>query len=871
MKPRHPNYKRLLKSALMCVCLAASSLSMLFADQVSGSVASQPAAPTSPNGLVINEAFDSQTLTNEYFELLNTSGVTINLSTYVIYNKDGNTPLSNLDDQTIGPGEYRVIGPVQLKTSSIGGASGLSQNDFLGLVNTSPSDTNIDVVNWGGAANPGWANYERFSNDFFKSTYAYMPPADDPRSLQRWPDGLDTNEGSDWAQILKSPGNPSCADPYEQRGGDTTDDVPERAQTHSVGAGNVYLHRLCPTNDTDYISFTASATLTYTVRVTPTAGSQVNAILRVFDPSGALVREDTDTSTQGASVTFKPAANGIYKAQVANSGGTPGAGPAWLYNINITSTGESGSSASATPTPAGCTDPYEPDDALGAARGIALNSEQVHLLCKPDGSQDTDWVQFPVSSGKVYSFITKNLSGPVDTIISLHNAAGDKLMENDDATPGQGLGSRIDYTFGNTGTYFLRIRDKTGASGPGRQYTVSFESTGQLPPTGTPTASATPNPFSPTPTPGQCYDAFEPDGVMETAKLMYIGSTQRHSICPVGDADWIRFYARPGKVYTIRTLNLGIGVDTYMWVFDGEGKILGYDDDGGGEGVSSRIDFYPLADAFYFVQIKNAGDLGGSEQTYDISLAVAAGVPAPPGTATFIVAPVVTVTSGPGEDTTPVAQPTATRPPLPSPTRGVTEPTPASDQPPATLAVPPAQPTQQPTVRVAAPTATTEVVVVPTVEEEPTPGEVIVPGIPATGANASNGSNEPKVIVLPTKVAQKASEIKAPPKQSEPQQLGTDYAPMLFRVFYDRNRNDLFDAGEGIRGLNVYFVGKDARGIALGSLVTEDNGTGRTTLPKSEQRIVIPYLGIDMPLTRFPERELHSIWLSRIALPQRVP
>ncbi|HET6314709.1 MAG TPA: lamin tail domain-containing protein, partial [Chloroflexia bacterium] len=190
MKPRHPNYTRLLKSALMCVCLAASSLSMLFADQVSGSVASQPAAPTSPNGLVINEAFDSQTLTNEYFELLNTSGVTINLSTYVIYNKDGNTPLSNLDDQTIGPGEYRVIGPVQLKTSSIGGASGLSQNDFLGLVNTSPSDTNIDVVNWGGAANPGWANYERFSNDFFKSTYAYMPPADDPRSLQRWPDGL---------------------------------------------------------------------------------------------------------------------------------------------------------------------------------------------------------------------------------------------------------------------------------------------------------------------------------------------------------------------------------------------------------------------------------------------------------------------------------------------------------------------------------------------------------------------------------------------------------------------------------------------------------------------------------------------------------
>jgi hypothetical protein len=120
-------------------------------------------------------------------------------------------------------------------------------------------------------------------------------------------------------------------------------------------------------------------------------------------------------------------------------------------------------------------------------------------------------------------------------------------------------------------------------------------------------------------------------------------------------------------------------------------------------------------------------------------------------------------------------------------------------------------------------------------------------------------------------VTAKAPDIKARPQDSQPQQLGTDYAPMFFRVFYDRNLNDLFDAGEGVRGLNVYFVGTDARQIALGSLVTEDGGSGRTTLPRSEQRIVIPYLGIDIPLTRFPERELHSIWLPKVSLPERVP
>jgi hypothetical protein len=851
----------MLKSALVCVCLVASSLSML----IPGATA-LPARAASPNGLVINEVFDSQTPANEYFELYNTSGTTINLSTYVIYNRDGSTPLSNLDDPTIGPNQFRVISPAQLHTATIGGPTGLAQNDFLGLVNTSPSDSIIDVVNWGGAANPGWQNYERFRAHFFSSNIPVMPPPDDARSLQRWPDGRDTDQGTDWDRIQRSPNAPSCADPYEVG---TNDNTQSAAQPHEVGAGFVYLHRLCPANDTDFFSFTVSNSLTYTIRITPTAGSQVNAILRVFDNNGAQIAQDNDASNPGAIVVFKPANNGMYRAQVLNSGSGPAEGPSWLYNVNISSSGDAGTTASPTPNTTDCNDVYEPDDQLLQARGIALNSEQIHLLCKPGPSggyvSDTDWIVVSASSGKVYSFITKNLAGPVDTIISLHLANGDKLAENDDATPGQGLGSRIDYTFGGTGNYFLRIRDKSGASGPGYRYTVSFESTGQLPPSATATPSNTPNPFSPTPTPGQCHDTFEPDGVMETAKLMYIGSTQRHSICPVGDADWIRFYARPGKVYTVRTLNLGVGVDTYMWVFDSEGKILGYDDDGGGEGVSSRVDFYPLADGFYFVQIKNAGDLGGSEQTYDISLAVAPGVPQPPGTATGVAAPAVTATAGADTLPTTVVQPTQqtapTNPPLSSPTREGTQPTPALNEP--TRVVPPPQSTQQPTVASAPATATTEpeIIPVPTIEAEPTAADVIVPGVPNTG----------KVIVLPTRVIAQAPAIKEPPRDTQAQQLGTEYAPMLFRVFYDRNLNDLFDAGEGIRGLNVYFVGKDARNIALGNVVTEESGSGRTTLPTNEQRIVIPYLGIDMPLTRFPERELHSIWLPKVSLPERVP
>ena len=84
---------------------------------------------------------------------------------------------------------------------------------------------------------------------------------------------------------------------------------------------------------------------------------------------------------------------------------------------------------------------------------------------------------------------------------------------------------------------------------------------------------------------------------------------EHHSVCPVADSDWERFYARAGKVYTLRTSNLGPGLDTYMLLFDSDAKKILAENDDGGDGVASRIDFYPLRDDWYFIQVKNAGDI----------------------------------------------------------------------------------------------------------------------------------------------------------------------------------------------------------------------------------------------------------------------
>lgn len=873
--PRHFTIPRLVQASLLCVGLVLSGLPVLFVGNAQVSRAAQLARVASPNGLLINEAFDSQTPASEYFELYNTSNIAIDLSTYTIYNRDGSTPLSSLANPIIGPNEIRGIGPTQLRSATIGGPTGLSQNDFLGLVNTSPSEAIIDVVNWGGSPSLSWPNYDRFRTEFFTSNIPNMPPADDVLSLQRWPDGLDTNSGKDFAQIQRSPNAPSCADPNEGR---TNDDTLTNAVAQDLGT--TVLHRLCPGGDRDSISLTLSANLTYTLKTLLPAGSQANTILRLYSPDNVVVAEDVDTTTPDALIRFRPSSSGTYKAQVSDANGGGAAGAAWLYNFRAEAESGLTSTPTATASPvSSCLDAYEPDDQLAQAQNITLNSEQTHTLCHPDGTRDTDWLAVQVSAGKVYTFLTKNLAGPVDTIISLHSADGTKLFENDD-DPGQGLASRIDYTFAQGGEYYLRIRNKTDVTGPGYQYTVAFSSSGQLPATATGTATATANPNTATPTPAACNDAYEPDGVPEAAKLFYIGSIQKHTICPATDADWVRFYARAGKVYTMRTGNLGVGLDTYMYLFDTDGKTILAQNDDGGDGVASRIDFYPQRDGYYFAQVKNAGDIGGPDQTYDLSLVVVPGAPQPAGTATFIVAPVVTVTSGPAPPTV-VVQPT--RQPVPSPTQGAIQPTPALVE--ATRAVQPPgpQPSQEATIGRAAPTPTrvqAPVEASPTADAggggsqagpSPTTQVIIIPNVPRTGAmDLPKSQRGPQIIMLPTSVVMaRAPEIV--PRPPVVQQHGTNLAPMLFRLFYDRNQNSQFDVGEGVRGVAVYFVPTDSTNVALGVLTTTESGSGKVMLPTREQMVYIPYLGIKMPLANFPDREMHSLWLPRVQLPTQVP
>ncbi len=154
-----------------------------------------------------------------------------------------------------------------------------------------------------------------------------------------------------------------------------------------------------------------------------------------------------------------------------------------------TATGTATSTPTATPTathtPTPCPDAYEPDDTMAQAKWIEAGGyPQTHSHHQPG---DMDFLKFVGIAGQSFRIRTFGLAGAGnDTVLSLLDSAGTVLQENDD-DPLNPPASRIDFTCPETGTYFLRVAQKSPAVG-GCGITYQIEVRTWVPtPTPTPT------------------------------------------------------------------------------------------------------------------------------------------------------------------------------------------------------------------------------------------------------------------------------------------------------------------------------------------------------------------------------------------------
>lgn len=150
----------------------------------------------------------------------------------------------------------------------------------------------------------------------------------------------------------------------------------------------------------------------------------------------------------------------------------------------------------------------------------------------------------------------------------------------------------------------------TGTTTPVATATGTRTPTRTASPTGTqgatPTRTRTPT-ATITPTPTQCADAWEPDGSPAQAQWVAPGDpAQWHTSEPAGDVDYVRFYAKSGWTYILRTYGLtGRGNDTLLRLYGTDGRtVLRENDDDPAHPPASRIEWVCPATGEYFASVQ---------------------------------------------------------------------------------------------------------------------------------------------------------------------------------------------------------------------------------------------------------------------------
>jgi hypothetical protein len=299
---------------------------------------------------------------------------------------------------------------------------------------------------------------------------------------------------------------------------------------------------------------------------------------------------------------------------------------------------------STTPSPTAtlgpvCDDIFENDDDRSSARVIDVNLPQPQPERDPDiddrraicPAGDEDWLVFGGIEGKVYTIDVRNVAPGLDLTLTLYDEDGNEIAFNDDffdrdpdAPDADDIDPRIQsWIAPYTGRYYLRVRDAADRGGVDRTYTIELiaESYGVTPETVI----------------ELCEDQFEQDGLPEQAKLITSNERQfDRRLCPTGDADWVTFFGKQDKRYFIYTdtrayfqenpvndtIEVQAGADTVIVLTDRDGvSVLDVNDDiPGGETLDSQIEFIPEVDGFYFLQVKNVGDIGNQFIRYDLTL-----------------------------------------------------------------------------------------------------------------------------------------------------------------------------------------------------------------------------------------------------------
>jgi len=225
---------------------------------------------------------------------------------------------------------------------------------------------------------------------------------------------------------------------------------------------------------------------------------------------------------------------------IGGTGAFPTATPTTVPTSTPTSTpfpsplpGDDIPTVTATPSPQPdpsldvCQDAFEPNDSQAQAQPLSFPVTQDHAFCT---ANDADWVRFEAAQGVAYRIETRNLLPGVDTVVSVHDATGAQLAENDEGPFPPA--ARFDWTSTVAGTVWVRVRpyDPTQSS-PRHQYQLRIR-------------------------PLTCVDAWGDNSTAALASPVSAGNQTTFAACANGTTNWIAFTGTANTFYRLELVNV---------------------------------------------------------------------------------------------------------------------------------------------------------------------------------------------------------------------------------------------------------------------------------------------------------------------------
>jgi len=247
----------------------------------------------------------------------------------------------------------------------------------------------------------------------------------------------------------------------------------------------------------------------------------------------------------------------------------------------------------------------EPNDTREQASPLEIGYDQGSLAASIGSDADLDYYVFAAQAGNTYVIETYAIQANASnaaTGLWLYDAGGN-LLDNDQwgEFGTGGANARIQYTFVNSGNYYILVKDRTNLNWLG---TYSLRILPKYNETGAGWDAA--NDQEPN-------DAL----VLATAIQVGLGQAQTHQLAPHtsyvtndSDHDYYRFTAEEGRTYVIETFGIQATANNYataLWLYDADGTLLKNDQWGefGAGGANARMTYTFTTAGEYFILVKD--------------------------------------------------------------------------------------------------------------------------------------------------------------------------------------------------------------------------------------------------------------------------